>query len=111
MSSAESMSAAYRALAHKAWDANRTRAAELTALVTEWRRTGGVTAEQRQQGRSVAHNLRGSAGTFGHDLASSAAERLEQILASVPEEAPLDVVEDLVERIHGALAREPEAEF
>ena len=111
MSPGESMRAAHRALARKAWKANKARAEELTALAAEWRRTRVLTAEQRQHARALAHGLRGSAGTFGHELASRAAEQLEQILTFVPDEASLDVVQELIDRVASALAREPELEF
>ncbi|MFT4294928.1 MAG: Hpt domain-containing protein [Micropruina sp.] len=108
----EVMNNAYQALAQRAWDSNRVRAGELAALVTDWRRTGVMDADQRERGRSVAHSLRGSAGTFGHDGAAVAAEELEHLLASgsgtVP---PLDVVENLVERIDRELALAPQLEF
>lgn len=111
MSSVESMGAAHRALAERAWDSNRTRAAELTVLVDDWRRSGRWTPDQRERARSVAHSLRGSAATFGHEHASDVAEQLEELLASAPHEARLDTVVDLVERIDEALAQEPELDF
>ena len=108
MSSPEELASAYRALAHRAWATNRARAAELTALVAQWRDAGEIAAEPRERGRAVAHSLRGSAGTFGHDRAASAAEKLDRILASSDETPELDVVADLVGQIDRALAQAPD---
>ncbi len=110
MSSVDAMGAAYAALAQRAWDSNRSRASELNALLAQWRSLGGLTAEHLERVRSVAHSLRGSAGTFGHDRAADAAEELEELLLTEP--APrLDVVAGLVERVDLALAEAPELEF
>ena len=104
------MGAAYAALARRAWDTNRARASELNALLTQWRSLGELTAEQLERVRSVAHSLRGSAGTFGHDRAAEAAEELEELLLTEP--APsLDVVAGLVERVDLGLAEEPDLDF
>ena len=111
MSPTDAMNTAYQALAQRAWDTNRTRAAELAALVTAWGRTGVLAAEQRERGRSIAHSLRGSAGTFGHDDAADAADELERILASESGDLPLDVVESLVARIEAALTDAPDLAF
>lgn len=111
MSSADPVDAAYQALARRAWDTNRGRAGELAAIVTEWRRAGVLTAEQRESGRSVAHGMRGSAGTFGHDRAARAAEELEELLSSAVDEALLDVVERLLARIEAALTEAPKLEL
>lgn len=111
MSSPDAMNAAFQKLALRAWDTNRARASELSALVVEWGRAGVLLAEHRERGRSVAHTLRGSAGTFGHQDAADAADELEQILAGTAGEASLDVVEPLVARIETALTRSPELAF
>ena len=107
MDPAEAMNTAYRSLAQRAWDTNRARATELAALVIEWSSTGVLASEQRERGRSVAHSLRGSAGTFGHDVAADAADELEQILASTSGDPSLNVVENLVARIEEALSQAP----
>lgn len=107
MSSADAMNAVYQALAQRAWDTNRTRAAELAAMVTEWGRAGVLAPEQREHGRSVAHSLRGSAGTFGHDGAAGAADELERMLASTSDDPALSVIENLVARIEEALSQAP----
>ncbi len=108
MSPTDAMNTAYQALAQRAWDTNRTRAGELAALVTAWGRTGVLAAEQRERGRSIAHSLRGSAGTFGHDDAADAADELERILASTAADPSRDTVEKLVVRIEAALSQAPE---
>ena len=100
------MGAVYRTLANRAWETNRGRAAELAALVAEWRRTGALAAEQRERGRAVAHSLRGSAGTFGHDVAADAADDLERLL--VAGKTSVDVVSELVARIEADLSCAPE---
>lgn len=107
MSTAEAMNTAYRTLAQRAWDTNRARATELVALVAEWGRTGILASEQRERGRSVAHSLRGSAGTFGHDDAADAADELEQLLAAAAGDPSLGAVQNLVARIEEALSQAP----
>lgn len=104
------MGAAHAALAQRAWDTNRSRASELNALLAQWRSLGGLTAEHLVRIRSVAHNLRGSAGTFGHDRAADAAGELEELLLIEPA-PPLDVVTGLVERVDLALAEAPDLEL
>ena len=106
-SSADAMNTAYRTLAHRAWDTNRARAAELAALVSAWGRAGVLAAEQRERGRSIAHSLRGSAGTFGHEAAADAAEELEELLIG-DAQPQLDLVADLVAQIDFALTEPPD---
>lgn len=96
----------YQRLAQRAWDANRDRVGELTAVLAEWRRRGELSAGGLNRGRAVAHSLRGSAGTFGHDEAAEAAEDLEELLVG-PAEPRLDVAADLVARINRALEEPP----
>ncbi|HMR21031.1 MAG TPA: Hpt domain-containing protein [Micropruina sp.] len=100
------MDAVYRTLANRAWETNRGRAAELAELVAEWDRTGALAAERREHGRALAHSLRGSAGTFGHDAAADAADELERLL--VAGEVSVEVVGELVARIEADLSRAPE---
>ncbi len=106
MSSADAMAAAYEAIARKAWDKNRARAAELSTLL-EWTPAGPPTNEGLQRARAVAHSLRGSAGTFGHDEASRAAEDLETLLGRPAQDCKFDTFAALMVRIHAALASEP----
>lgn len=110
MNSADPMTTAYAALARRAWDTNRGRAAELTALVADWRRAGVLTAAQQEHGRAVAHSLRGSAGTFGHEAAADAAGELQELF--IADLRPgLDVAAELVDRIDRALAEPPRLEL
>ena len=109
MNPGEAVTSAYAALAQRAWMSNRARAAELTRLVDSWQTAGGLPHEGREQVREIAHSLRGSAGTFGHDRAAEAAQALELLL--VTEHAPqLAVVADLVAQIHVGLADPPVAQ-
>lgn len=107
MSPADAVTGAYQRLAQRAWETNRARAGELTALLNQWRRGGALSAEQLERGRSVAHSLRGSAGTFGHDEAADAAEHLEQLLVGNPQPR-LDAAADLIARIDRALGKPPQ---
>lgn len=100
------MDAVYRTLANRAWETNRGRAAELAELVAEWHRAGALAGERREHGRALAHSLRGSAGTFGHDAAADAADELERLL--VAGEVSVEVVGELVARIEADLSRAPE---
>lgn len=111
MSSAESMTTTYAALAWKAWDTNRARAAELKSLITEWDRTGACTTEQRQHAGAIAHSLRGSAGTFGHVEASRAAEELVTLLAPPRQDDEPGQLVVLMARIDEGLASEPVLEY
>ena len=104
----DALAAAYRALARSAWDANLARATELAALLAAWHDAGRLTDEQRQRAKAVAHGLRGSAGTFGHERASAAAGELEGMLASAPAAGPPDAALSLMRQIHDALAQKPE---
>lgn len=107
MSSAEAMTSAYEAIARKAWDKNRARAAELSRLIAEWTPADPPTSEGQERARAVAHSLRGSAGTFGHDDASRAAEELETLLGRPAQTGDFDAFAPLMARIHAALASEP----
>ena len=105
-----SAAAAYRTLARRAWSTNLRRADELSAIVAAWADSGVLTSERRRRGSEVAHSLRGSAGTFGHAVASEAAGELEHLLSGPPEAPSLERVAALVRRIGEALAEEPELE-
>lgn len=107
MSAPDAIAGAYHALAQRAWDTNRARLRELTTVLDEWRSVGVLGAERRDRGRSLAHSLRGSAGTFGHDQAAEAADELQTLLLgeAVPQ---LDDVAVLVERIDHGLAEPPD---
>ena len=111
MSSPDAMNDAFQALARRAWESNRARAAELNDVLARWRGAGELTDEQRERGRAVAHSLRGSAGTFGHDRAADLATELEELLVATAEEPELAVVQGLIEQIDAALAAAPEVEF
>lgn len=106
MSPSDAILGAYHRLAQRAWDTNRARAGELIALLDRWRRGGALSAEERERGRLVAHSLRGSAGTFGHNEAADAAKRLEEMLVGTAQPR-LDVVAELIARIDRALGKPP----
>ncbi len=107
MTSPEVMADAYRALAQRAWIANRARAEQLIAWLGNWRSAGMLAADGREHGRAVVHSLRGSAGTFGHEAAADAAEELEELLLG-DAQPRLDVVADLVAQIDLALTEPPD---
>jgi len=98
---------AFQALAMRAWTSNRARAATLADLVAQCPQAGLLTGEQREQARAIAHSLRGSAGTFGHDAAASAAGELQDLLAGGGP-ASVDVVAALVSRIEAHLTEPPQ---
>lgn len=105
--STDPMAVAYASLAGRAWRSNRGRAAELAAMVEEWRRAGPPSTERWERMRELAHSLRGSTGTFGHDAAADAAEELEELL--IDDARPqLGVVVDLVTQIEQALTEPPD---
>jgi HPt (histidine-containing phosphotransfer) domain-containing protein len=79
--------------------------------MAEWRSTGVCTAEQSARARSLAHSLRGSAGTFGHPEVSLAAERLEEALASVKDFRVPEGVEGLIDRIRVVLTQAPRRDY
>jgi chemotaxis protein histidine kinase CheA len=107
MSSADAMTAAYEAIARKAWDKNRARAAELSSLLADWTPMDPLASEGLERARAVAHSLRGSAGTFGHNDASRAAEELETLLGGPAQDGDVGMAAALMVRIHTALASEP----
>lgn len=107
MTSPDPLAAAYRTLARRARDTNLARAAELGAIVEAWREAGSLSDAQRRKGRDLAHGLRGSAGTFGHEAASRTADELEDMLAD-GETPHLDQVAALLDRISEELAHAPE---
>lgn len=107
MSSADAMSAAYGAIARRAWDRNRARAAELDRIIAGWTHSDPATRQGQEHARSVAHSLRGSAGTLGHDEASRAAAELETLLGGPPQDGDVGVFAALIARIDAALATEP----
>ncbi|MFT4216331.1 MAG: Hpt domain-containing protein [Micropruina sp.] len=110
MTAPDPMATAYEALAQRAWDSNRERAAELSTLVADWRATGVLTEERRERARWLGHSVRGSAGTFGHQRAADAADQLQSLLHA--EDRPsLNVVAGLVEQIEQALAEPPRLEI
>ena len=106
MSPSDAIVDAYQRLAQRAWDTNRARAGELIALLDGWRRGGAFSAEEWERGRWVAHSLRGSAGTFGHNEAADAAAHLEELLVGTTPPR-LDVVADLIAHIDRALGKPP----
>jgi len=108
--SASDLLDAYQALARRAWDTNRARSVELSAVLAEWQQSGTLADDQRERARVVAHSLRGSAGTFGHAEAAESAGELQELLSA--EGAPsIDVVASLVGRIETALEQDPVLEL
>lgn len=106
MTASDAIAEVYQKLAQRAWDVNRVRVGELAAVLAEWRRRGELSISGLNRGRAVAHSLRGSAATFGHDEAAEAAEDLEELLVGQAQ-PQLEVAADLVARIDRALKGPP----
>lgn len=67
-------------IADRARERNLGRAGELAAWATMGQR-GDISSEQRGEAAEVAHQLAGSAGTFGYQAATEIAREVEQLFA------------------------------
>lgn len=98
-----------REISLDAWRTNTARADELVDIVAAVRRRGKLTPEQRERVASLAHHLRGSAGTFGHADVVVSAERIELLLRgmSTTPGRDLDRLGTLIGDVREALERDP----
>jgi HPt (histidine-containing phosphotransfer) domain-containing protein len=67
----------------RARQTNRARAAVIAAALDAWQR-GSLGEEERTAAQRAAHQLAGSAGTFGYPGASAPARDLERMFATPP---------------------------
>jgi HPt (histidine-containing phosphotransfer) domain-containing protein len=88
------------AIAARALDRNRERAARLRTLVVD-----DLDAGARQEAVTLAHQIAGSAGTFGHDAASDDARTAMELLA---DGAAAAEVAPFVESVQSLLADLPD---
>lgn len=101
--------AAVLSIGDHARSVNRDRAARLERAVADVA-AGSREIAQRQRAAEVAHQLVGSAGTFGFSEASRLAEEIERYLlgGDLDDPAGLTVARDQVRRLQEALAAEPD---
>lgn len=103
----------FRRLNLQAWQRNRDRARRLTEVVAELgdgaSEAPGPPRRPWAMARTLAHEIVGSAGTFGHPHASELARRIEELLAPAPQlsAAALAELTPLAARVEQALASEP----
>ncbi len=101
--------AVVRELSLDAWRTNHARADELGNIAAAVREQGTLTPDQRERATSLAHHLRGSAGTFGHAAVAVSAERIERLLRGMPTTPGRDLhrLDRLIDDVHEALERDP----
>jgi hypothetical protein len=89
-------------IADRARERNLDRAGELAAWATIGRE-GRISAEQRGEAAEVAHQLAGSAGTFGYQAATDVAREVERLFGEADGAEAwsrlTDCVHDLVRRL------------
>lgn len=104
-SDAEDLRSALQTISLRARTTNLTRVERLRELLDDLAALAGVgqvgaeTEGVRQDARDVAHQLAGSAGTFGYDTASALAFRLEAMFEVELDDNHLGVARGLVEEI------------
>lgn len=86
-------------VADRARQRNLDRAAELAGWIRA-AETGALTARDRVEAADVAHQLAGSAGTFGYLVATDLARRIEQCFLNGQQDAAEDSVAELIRRLH-----------
>lgn len=72
--------AVFNSISAQAQETNRIRVTALDQLIQELTETGPA-ADQRRRAKDLAHQIAGSAGTFGNARASELAREMEQLLA------------------------------
>jgi hypothetical protein len=89
-------------IADRARERNLDRAGELAAWATAGRE-GRISAEQRSEAAEIAHQLAGSAGTFGYQAATDVAREVERLFGEADGAEAwsrlTDCVRDLVLRL------------
>lgn len=107
----ERMATVLSAIAAQARRTNLVRAAELRAAV-ERAASGGLDAAGWAAAERTAHQLAGSAGTFGYAGVSELARSLERLLAHAAETdvdpEQLERADSLLDQVGAQLAGEPE---
>lgn len=95
--------AVFESISAQAKETNRIRVEELTTVI---RRSdpAGLSEIDRRHAKDLAHQIAGSAGTFGFDLASAVARQVEQLLLDEPDGAQLAELEQRAAELRSALA-------
>lgn len=101
--------AAVESIGDHARSVNRDRAGRLERALADVAAGGGGAAQRRRAGE-IAHQLVGSAGTFGFAVASELAGELERYFAEADPDDParLAAARDQARRLAEALAAEPD---
>lgn len=90
-------------IADRARERNLDRAGELATLASIGKQ-GSISVEQRGEAVEVAHQLAGSAGTFGYLAATEIAREVETLFAEADEAESwnrlTECVRDLVSQLH-----------
>ncbi|GAB3739255.1 Hpt domain-containing protein [Microlunatus parietis] len=95
--------AVFDSISAQAQETNRIRVEALAEVILRSDPTG-LSEDDRRQAKDLAHQIAGSAGTFGFDLASEVARQVEQLLLREPDSAQLAELEQQVVELRSALA-------
>jgi HPt (histidine-containing phosphotransfer) domain-containing protein len=101
--SAPSPEAVFESISAQAQETNRIRVDALAEVIVR-SDPAGLSEDDRRQARDLAHQIAGSAGTFGFDLASEVARQVEQLLLREPDAAQLAELEQRIAELRAALA-------
>lgn len=101
--SSPSPEAVFDSISAQAQETNRIRVDALAEVIVR-SDPAGLSEDDRRQAKDLAHQIAGSAGTFGFDLASEVARQVEQVLLREPDRAQLTELEQLVVELRSALA-------
>lgn len=94
-------------IADRAWDRNRARSRELASWV-DMARERELSDQERAVAAEVAHQLAGSAGTFGYLRTTEIARELEQVLAPLEAAPDWERAEACVAEISSSLDAGPD---
>ena len=102
-----------REISLDAWRSNQARAEELVTIAAAVGEHGTLTSDQRERATSLAHHLKGSAGTFGHAAVAVSAEEIERLLHDMPSTPGrhLHRLGQLIHDVHEALERDPDLDL
>ncbi len=84
-------------------DRARQRNLDRAEALADWVRAAGhgpLTRQDREVAADVAHQLAGSAGTFGYLAATDLARRIEQCFLDGRQDAAEENVRELIRRLH-----------
>lgn len=95
--------AVFDSISAQAQETNRIRVDALAAAILR-SDPAGLSPDDRQHAKDLAHQIAGSAGTFGFDLASEVARQVEQLLLREPDGGQLAELEQRVAELRSALA-------